>query len=46
MQCNDIGHVVFKYLLFVRINSVNLLYLIMDQINGYINQRNRKNIWR
>ena len=33
-----IGYMTFKYLEYVKINSVNLLYLIIDKIKGYFEE--------
>ena len=36
-----IGYVTVKNLSYTKTNSVNLLYLIIDKINGYIEESNR-----
>ena len=36
-----IGYMTFKYLEYVKINSVNLLYLIIDKIKGYFEEINK-----
>ena len=35
-----IGYMTFKDLRYVKINSVNLLYLIINKINGYFEEIN------
>ena len=35
-----IGHVTVKVLSYVKVNSVGLLYLIIDKINGYSEEHN------
>ena len=35
-----IGHVTIKYLKYVKINSVNLLHLIFNKVNGYFEEIN------
>ena len=39
----DIGYVEVKNLSYIKINSVNPLHLIIDKINGYIEEYNRNN---
>ena len=41
-----IEHVTVKDLIYVKINSVNPLYLIINKINEYIEESNEINIWR
>ena len=37
-----IGYVTVKNLSYIKINSINPLYFIIDKINGYIEESNRK----
>ena len=39
-----LGYVMFKELRFVKINSVNLLYLITDKINWYSENIGKSNL--
>ena len=39
-----IGCVTIKALSYIKTNIVNLLYLIINKMNGYIEERNGKNI--
>ena len=39
-----IGYVTIKYLKYVKINSVNPLYLIINKVNGYFEEINKRSI--
>ena len=41
----SIGHITMKYFDYVKINSVNPLFLIIDKLDGYIEEKNEINIF-